>query len=100
MADDKALTRRETLKLAAAIAAFGMALGFRPSTPDAGEPERQVKFGRTEVKFNRVEVKLYDGPQLLHTCAMPAGVLLELKKGRKLDVKWYRDNALVMDPQR
>ena len=89
-------TRRETLKLAAAIAAFGAALGF--SAREANADQHQLKKERFEYKFERLELKFYHEGKLLHSCSAPDAVRKELKRGRKLELKWYRDGMQVSDP--
>jgi len=98
MSNEHETTRRETLKLAAAIAAFGAALGIR-QTAD-GAVDMFLKLGRTEHKFNRLELKrlelkLYEGSTLAHTCALPAPLTNALKRGSKVDMKLYGDGKLV-----
>lgn len=98
MAEDSRTTRRDTLKLAAAITAFGAALGFRGGPAGAADEKREIKIERVQHKFDRVEMKVYDASKLLHTCALPGQVRMELKSGRKLDFKWYRDGVEVVNP--
>lgn len=105
-------TRREMLKLAAAITAFGTTLGFDVRRAAAAE-QGQVKKERSEfkfeqkvqqgqdtkkVKFERVELKFYYEGKLLHTCSAPEAVRAELKRGNRVEIKWYRDGELVSDP--
>lgn len=93
MSNEHETTRRETLKLAAAIAAFGAALGIR-QTAD-GAVDMFLKLGRTEHKFDRLELKLYERSTLAHTCALPAPLTNALKRGSKVDMKLYGDGKLV-----
>ncbi len=87
-------TRRETLKLAAAVAAFGTALGFRRTAEATGSTTPGTPptppTTKTEIKMMRVELKLYDGDKLLHSCAVPPGQLKFLKlEGGRVEHKAY-----------
>ncbi|HEV8583440.1 MAG TPA: hypothetical protein VGT02_00565 [Methylomirabilota bacterium] len=82
---DQETTRRETLKLAAAVAAFGTALGYRRTADAAGKTEL-----KTELKH--VELKLYDGGRLVHSCPIPQSALKQLKAEHKLEIKLFVNN--------
>jgi hypothetical protein len=82
---DQEKTRRETLKLAAAVAAFGTALGYRQTVDAAGKTEVKL-----EAKVTRLEMKLFDGDRLVHSCPVPPGELRTIKfTNLKLEGKIY-----------
>jgi hypothetical protein len=87
---DQETTRREALKLAAAVAAFGTALGYR-RTADAA--------GKTELKYElkHAELKLYDGSRLVHSCPIPQSALKQIKMEHKLQLKLYVNNQASAD---
>lgn len=97
MLDDRGTTRRETLKLAAAIAAFGAALGIRQTAEGAVDMflKLDIKGERLEHKISRFELKLYEGTKLAHTCVLPAMVTNKLNRGSKVDIKLYGDGKLL-----
>jgi hypothetical protein len=82
-------TRRETLKLAAAVAAFGTALGYRQAE-GAGRTEIKTE-KKVQLKIDRLEFKFYADDKLVHTCAVPAVQLKHIKRASKFDYKIYRD---------
>ncbi len=101
MAKTDEITRREALKLAAAVAALGTALGMSASTAGAQGPttlQQKVKPERQQMKLSRFELKLYDGEKLLHTCMVPGPVLTQIKIDRRIEYKWFRDGQIVAHP--
>ena len=86
-------TRREALKLAAAVAAFGTALGYRQTAEAAGTTAPAA--GKTEIKQElkheiKLELKLFADGRLVHNCPIPAASLRQIKlDGAKLEHKLY-----------
>jgi hypothetical protein len=88
-------TRRETLKLAAAVAAFGTALGYRQTVEGAGSTQLKLE-NKRELKFElkHMELKLYDGDRPVHGCQIPAGALRQIKlDSGRLEHKVYVNGA-------
>ena len=84
-------TRRDTLKLAAAVAAFGAALGFR-QTAEASSgsttPPKDPTPPTTKVEY-KVELKLYDGSRVVHSCSVPESAVRQLKQDAKVELKFF-----------
>lgn len=81
-------TRRQTLKLAAAVAAFGTALGFRQTAEASGST-------KTESKVDRLELKLYADDKMVHSCPVPQSAIKLIKLGARLEHKFYRNGRPV-----
>jgi hypothetical protein len=98
-------TRRETLKLAAAVAAFGTALGFRQTaeassgstTPPGGPPTPPTT--KTQIKMDRIYLKLYaDGKQVMVSCSpLSADALQQLKIAGRMEHKFFLNNEMGWD---
>ena len=88
-------TRREALKLAAAVAAFGTALGYRQTAEAAGTTAPAA--GKTEIKQElKLELKLFADGRLVHNCPIPAAALRQVKlDGAKLEHKLYAGGKAV-----
>lgn len=82
------MSRREAVKLTAAVAAFGASLGFNAA---AGEPSG---LAQTRFKFEKMALKFYRGDLLLHSVSLPLNVCEEVTSGNKITIKFYRDNSL------
>ena len=82
------MSRREAVKLTAAVAAFGAALGFNAA---AGEPSGSAQ---TRFKIEKMAFKFYHGDLLLHTFSLPINVCEEVTAGNKIAIKFYQDNLL------
>jgi hypothetical protein len=78
----KEIKRRELMKLAGAISAFGIVLGF--SSSEAGAAPVDI-----------IRFKLYKGEKLLHTHQFPRIVAQEIIRGEQLRWKLYRNNNLI-----
>ena len=91
---DQEKTRRETLKLAAAVAAFGTALGYRQTVEASGTAAPPAK---TEIKKElKLELKLFAGDKLVHNCQVPAAALRQHKVDvAKLEHKLYANGKAV-----
>jgi hypothetical protein len=91
-------TRRETLKLAAAVAAFGTALGFRQtaeaSSGSTTPPKDPTPLTTKQLKIDRLELKFYTEDKLVHSCSVPQSAIKMLKQGARLEYKIYRNNQL------
>jgi hypothetical protein len=96
-------TRRETLKLAAAVAAFGTALGFRrnaeasgSTTPPGGPPTPPTT---KQLKMDRIFLKLYaDGKQVMVSCSpLSAEALQQLKIAGRMEHKFFLNNEMGWD---
>jgi hypothetical protein len=94
-------SRREALKLAAAVAAFGAALGFRgdaeATAPTAPTPQTQIKeqlqkkMEPFQLKMKRLEHKIYLEGRLVHACPVPQAAYKFFRPGVKFEHKWYAD---------
>ena len=84
--NQKIITRRETLKLAAAVAGFGAALGF----------ERAEAQGPTQLKreLKRIELKFYVDDKIVDVHVVPTAVVNQIKVGQKVEYKLYRNFEL------
>jgi hypothetical protein len=96
-------TRRETLKLAAAVAAFGTALGFRrtaeasgSTTPPGGPPTPPTT---KQLKMDRIFLKLYaDGKPVMVSCSpLGAEALQQLKIAGRMEHKFFLNNEVGWD---
>jgi len=99
-------TRRDALKLAAAVAAFGTALGFRAigaeaQPPGAATQQKVIKGERTELKFlkiQRLEIKLYQEGKFVQGYVVPSSVHKFFRPGEQLELKFFRDGKYMADP--
>jgi hypothetical protein len=102
-------TRREALKLAAAVAAFGTALGFHAFGAEGRGPgtdatqQKVIKGERTELKFlklKRLEIKLYQEGKFVQSFTVPSSVHKHFRAGEQLELKFFRNGEYVTDPLR
>jgi hypothetical protein len=89
MSRKKAMSRREAVKLAAAAAAFGSALGFGATAEAASGP------GRTTLKLERMYFKIYREDNLISSVPLAGSVAEEVMNENKLKIKFYRNTKLV-----
>ncbi|OGK98331.1 MAG: hypothetical protein A3E31_16835 [Candidatus Rokubacteria bacterium RIFCSPHIGHO2_12_FULL_73_22] len=100
-------TRREALKLAAAVAAFGTALGFHAIGAEAQGPstgatqQKVIKGERTTLKFlkiERLEIKLFYQGKFSYAFSVPSSVHKHFRPGQQLELKFFRNGEFVTDP--
>ncbi len=82
------ISRREAVKLAATVVAFGSILGFAAPGREARGAERMsIKVERMAFKFYRKEI-------LLQTILLPDNIAEEIMGGNRIAIKFYRNSVL------
>jgi hypothetical protein len=89
MSRKKGMSRREAVKLAAAAAAFGSALGIGATAEAASGA------GRASLKLERMYFKVYRENSLISSSPLAGGVAEEVMNENKLKLKFYRNTKLV-----
>jgi hypothetical protein len=86
----KGTSRREALKLAGAIAAFGVSLGFWSS---ASGQRIESKVESKILEYKIIEYKWYRGGTLVHSIALPSSISESLSRGERVTMKVYQSGV-------
>jgi hypothetical protein len=81
----KETSRREALKLAGAVAAFGVSLGFWKSASGQRMESREAK-----VEYKHLEFKWFRGGTLVHSYTLPSSISESLGRGERVTMKVYQ----------
>lgn len=81
------ISRREAVKLAAAVAGFGSVLGFNVTANDAQAGQKAF------LKGDRLAFKFFRGEQLLHTFSFPITLVNEVARGERISIKFWRNDS-------
>jgi len=81
----KTITRRELIKLAGTVSAFGAALGFVPRKGNSGQQP-----GIKSSSYMKIELKLYKENILLYTHELPRNISAHFVAGNRLEFKFFR----------
>ena len=90
-------TRREALKLAAAVAAFGTALGFHAIGAEAQGPSTGATQQKV-IKGERTTLKLFYQGKFSYAFSVPSSVHKHFRPGQQLELKFFRNGEFVTDP--
>jgi hypothetical protein len=84
----KTMSRRDLIKLAGTVSAFGAVLGFSPRKGHAG--------GRSTIDFAKVEVKFYKEQSLFYDLSFPEEDWSFFGKGgSRINAKIYRGTKQI-----